>query len=251
MSDDAALLDSRGLQPGTRVGTATAAKSGDTVTVAINGTVTTVRVARDLAVAAGDVILINLYGALWVATGRLFPAAPGAIDPGAPPDPKPPAQSGTLVVPPVETRSYRNGAWRTDNSNVYQGEYGGGGLHTGAVFYGAAPRSLAGATVTAASVQVRRQQGGAFAAQATTMRLVTQATRPAGAPTLGASTSGPSLAVGATQSAFTLPTSWAQAMVDGTAGGIGFFDADGSPYVIFAGTGAWSPAWTMTIDWTR
>lgn len=250
-SDVTRRVAARGLQPTTRIGTATAAKSGDTVTVAINGITTTVRVARDLAVAAGDVVLLNLFGAQWVATGRLFDTAPGVVDPGAPPDPQPPAQSGTLPVPPVETRSYRNGAWRTDNTNVYQGEYGGGGNHTGAAFFGSAPRSLAGATVTAAVMAVRRLSGGAYAAQGTTMRLITEATRPSGAPTLGSSTSGPSLAVGATSSSFALPTAWVQAMVDGTAGGIGFFDADGSPYVIFAGTGSWSPAFTLTINWTR
>lgn len=236
---------------GSTIGTATAAKSGSTVTAVVNGVTVTVQVARDLTVASGDVLLINKYGSQWFAVGRLFTAAPA--DPLNLPVPpvNPGTTAGQLTVSPVETRSYRNGAWRTDNSNVYQGQYGGGGNHTGAVFYGGGPRSLAGATVTAATIQVRRQQGGFFAAQPTTMRLVTQATRPAGAPTLTSSTSGPSLATGATTNAFAIPASWAQAMVDGTSGGIGFFDSGGSPYVIFAGTGVWSPAFTMTIYWSR
>jgi hypothetical protein len=234
---------------GSVIGTATAAKSGSTVTAMINGVVVTVQVARDLSVSSGDVLLINKHGAQWVAVGRLYTAAPA--DPQNPAIPPVPAAAGTLTVSPVETRSYRSGAWRTDNTSVYQGQYGGGGNHTGAVFYGSAPRSLVGATVTGATIQVRRLSGGFFAAQPTTMRLVTEATRPAGAPTLTSSTSGPSLAVGATASAFAVPTSWAQAMVDGTAGGIGFFDSDGNPYVIFAGTGSWSPAFTLTIGWSR
>lgn len=236
---------------GSVLGTATGAKSGSTVGAVINGVVVTVQVARDLTVAAGDVLTINKYGSLWVAVGRLYTAAPAATHSPDSPPPNPGTASGTLVVAPVETRSRRNGAWRTDTTQVIQGEYGGGGNHTGAAFYGSAPQSLVGATVTAATVQVRRDGGGAFAAQATTMRLVTESTRPSGAPTLTSSTGGPSLAVGATDNSFTVPTSWAQAMVGGTAGGLGFFAAGGSPYVRFAGVGDWSPAFTMTINWTR
>lgn len=230
--------------------TATAAKSGSTVTATINGVVTTVQVARDLTVASGDVLVVDRIGAQWFALGRVFSAAPAVIEIEPAPPPKPAVVTGTLVVAPVETRSYRNSSWRTDNTEVYQGQYGGGGNHTGAVFYGTKPRSLAGTAVTAATIKVRRISGGTYAAQATTMRLVTQATRPAGGPTLGLTTSGPTLAVGS-EATFTIPDSWAQAMVDGTAGGLAFYDADGSPYVKFAGRGTWSPAFTLTISWRR
>lgn len=237
--------------PETRLATATAAKAGSTVTCMINDTLTTVQVARDLTVAIGDVLVCSRFGGQWIATARMFAAPPDVVDPGAAPPANPVSTSGVLVVSPVETRSYRNGGWRTDNTDVYQGQYGGGGNHTGAVFYGGAPRSLVGATVTAAGCQVRRLSGGFFAAQATTMRLMTQATRPGGAVTLGATWPGPSLPVNATQYGFPVPASWAQAMVDGTAGGLAFFVAGGEPYVRFAGIGDWSPAWTMTIYWTR
>ena len=236
---------------GVLLATATAAKSGSTVTANINGEVTTVQVARDLSVASGDVLLIHQVGAQWFASARVYAAAPAAVENDAPPAPKPSVVTGKLVVSPVDTRSYKGGSWRTDTTDVLQGEYGGTANNTGTVFYGTKPRSLAGATVTAAKIRVRRVRGGAFAAQATTMRLVTQATRPGGAPTLTSSTSGPSLAVGATNDSFTIPDSWAQAMVDGTAGGIAFYDADGSPYVRFAGRGTWSPAFTLTISWRR
>jgi hypothetical protein len=89
------------------------------------------------------------------------------------------------------------------------------------------------------------------AAQATTLRLVTQAKRPAGAPTLTSSTSGPSLRRGQTVDAFVIPDSWGQALVDGTSGGLAVFESDGSPYVILAGRGRWSAAFTMTISWYR
>lgn len=230
--------------------TATAAKSAGTVTATVNGKTTTVRVARDLTVASGDVLLVMRIGSQWWAFGRAFEAAPAVVDTPVAPDPKPTVVTGSLVVAPVETRSYR-GSWRDDNTDVYQGEYGGWGNHTGCAFYGSKPRSLAGATVTDNKLRVRRVQAGTFAAQATTMRLMTNATRPGGAPTLTSSTSGPSLAVGSTTNSFHVPNAWVQSMVDGTAGGLAFFDADGSPYVRFAGRGTWSAAFTLTIYWSR
>lgn len=235
---------------GAMLGRATATKSGSTITVEINGTVTTVQCNRDLAPAAGDILIVQRIGAQWFAICRVYTAAPAAQfnDTGVAANPA--TKAGTLTVAPVETRSYRSSGWRTDNTSVYQGQYGGWGNHTGSVFYGTGPRSLTGATVTSATVQVRRIEGGTFAAQPTTMRLVTESTRPAGAPTLGSTTSGPSLAVNG-QTSFTIPTSWAQAMVDGTAGGLAFFEADADPYVRFAGKGDWAPAFTLTINWQR
>ncbi|MEV0156871.1 hypothetical protein AB0H57_24510 [Micromonospora sp. NPDC050686] len=229
--------------------TATAAKSGSTVTATVNGTPTTVQVARDLAVASGDVLVVERIGSQWFAVARGFATAPTAVDNDAPPTPRPAVTSGRLAVSPVETRSYRPaGGWRGDVDDVLQGDYGGN--HTGAAFYATKPRSLAGATVTAATVRVRRLPGGDHAAQATTLRLVTEAARPAGAPTLGASTAGPALAVGG-ELEFAVPLSWAQQLVDGTAGGLAVYDATGAPYVRLAGRGSWSPAFTLTIMWQR
>jgi hypothetical protein len=231
--------------------TATAAKSSGTVAALIGDTAVTIRVTRDLAVAANDVLLVGQVGSQWWAFGRAGEAAVTPPTNDAAPPPKQTA-SGSLVITPVETRSYRpNFGWRTDNTDVYQGEYGGMGNHTGMAFYGTKARSLAGATVTSARIRVRRVSGGTYAAQATTMRLSSHRTRPAGAPSLGATTSGPSLAVGATNDSFAIPNSWAQDMVDGGSGSIAFFDADGSPYVRFAGRGTWSPAFTLTIRWQR
>lgn len=227
------------------------AKSSNKCTADIAGIVTTVNVLNDLTVAAGDALIVAKVGIEWFAIGRtaLVPAAP--VDPPDPPKPAAP-KTGKLVVSPVETRSYRSGSWRTDNDDVYQGQFGGNGNHTGAVFYGTKPRSLDGATVTKATIKVRRPDaGGANAAQATTMRLMTQAKRPSGAPTLTSSTSGPKLRRGTTDDSFTIPTSWAQAMVDGTAGGLAFFDSSGSPYVILSGRERWSAAFTLTISWSR
>jgi len=250
VSDFATTTVRPGREPIT--GYANAAKTGDTVDVWINGTIVTVKCARDITPAQYDLLLIMRNGMYWTAVCRLGTAS---VTPpygqGDAPIPRPPVTTGTSTFGPVETRSYRSLGWRTDNDDVYQGQYGGNGNHTGCAFYGSGPRSLAGATVLGATVQVRRKNaGGITAAQPTTMRLVTQSTRPGGAPTLGASTSGPSLAWGQS-TPFTIPTSWAQSMVDGTAGGLGFFVSTGSPYVIFDGRGAYSPSFTITIRWQR
>jgi hypothetical protein len=229
---------------------ATAAKTGSTAPAYVNGILTTIQIARDLTVASGDVLAVQRIGALWFALGRAFPSAPADPLNPAGPSPAPAIAVGTTPFAAVETRSYR-GSWRTDNDYVYQGQYGGQGNHTGCAFYGNGPRSLAGATVTSARVQIhRRNSGGMTAPQATTMRLVTEKTRPAGAPTLGASTAGPTLGWGGTTS-FAVPVSWAQSIVDGTAGGLGFFVAGGSPYVIFSGRSDYGPAFTLSIAWKR
>lgn len=232
-------------------GTATSVKSGSTFTVSINGKSTTAQALRDLTIAAGDVVALTKFGSQWLAVGRLYTAAPA--DPGnaAAPDPTPATRSGVSTFAPVETRSYRNSSWRTDNDNVYQGSFGSGN-HTGCAFYGNGPRSLAGATVTGARIVAHRHNGGGITApQTTTMRLVTERFRPGGAPTLGASTTGPTLGWNATNTAFAVPTSWAQSMVDGSAGGLGFFVSGGSPYVILSGRSEYRPAFTITISWTR
>jgi hypothetical protein len=238
--------------PSSRLATATAAKVGSLVAVDIDGVRVQVQCARDLTPAAGDVLAVVRFGGLWVATGRVYAAAVSLGTSGsAGPNPNALGTSGSLPVPPVETRSYRSGGWRTDTTQVVQGEYQSNGLHTGCAFYGAAPRSLVGATVQSASVVVRRAGGGAYVAAATTLWLVTEATRPSGAPTRTLSTAGPVLGVGAQSLAFPVPVAWAQAMVDGTAGGLALYDADGSPYARFDGIREWGPAWTLTINWSR
>lgn len=232
---------------------ATTAKVGDMCTADIAGVITSIWVIAEVSVSIGDALLVGKWGSTWFAIGHAVTTAPGtpADPPPDPPSPSPP-QTGKLVVSPVSTGSYRDSKWRTDNDDVYQGEYGGNGNHVGAVFYGSKPRSLDGATVTKATIRVRRpDRGGANAAQSTTLWLVTQSTKPSGAPTRTSSTSGPSLRRGQTNDTFTVPTSWVQDMVDGTAGGLAIYESDGSPYVILSGRGDWSAAFTLTIYWSR
>lgn len=235
-----------------QIGVAQGAKASGLLSVRIGGVIATVLAARDVTYAAGDRVALVRAADQWIAVCRLDTAAvTESADNAAPPPPNPSTVTGVRTFVPVETRSRQGGRWRFDNADVYQGQYGGTGNHIGAAFYGQGPRALAGATVTSASISVRRRNGGGLtAAQATTLRLVTEQTRPAGAPTLTSSTAGPSLRWGQTAE-FAVPTSWVQAMVDGTAGGLALYDASGTPYVIMDGRGAWSPAFSLKIYWSR
>lgn len=240
------------LKPETRLVTATAAKTGSTTTALVNGTPTTIEVARDLTVASGDVLVVVRFGAQWFAIARGFTAAPAAQDNDAAPEPSPALVTGRLAVAPTDTGSWTGSRWRTDDDAVRQGIYGTSGNHVGAVFYGSKLTSLAGGTVLDATMRVRRLALGQLqGAQPTTMHLITDLSRPTGAPTLGSSTAGPVLGIDETDSAFAVPVAWVQAMVDGTAGGIGFYDADGDPFIVLAGRNAWGPAFTLTVDWQR
>lgn len=249
MADPADIRVLSGL--GALTATATSTVSGSTCTAVVGETEVTVQVARDLTVAADDVLLVLRQGTQWWAIARLFAAAPTPPPPDPGPPPKPDIVTGTLVCAPVETRSYRaTFGWRTDSDDVYQGEYGGWGLHTGCAFYGSKPRSLTGATVTSATVRVKRRTGGGYFAVAGTLVQITEDTRPSGAPTVTGGSAVTIPAVGAV-STITVPTAYAQDLVDGVTGGLGFYDADGSPYARTAGRSYWSAAWMLTIGWSR
>lgn len=232
---------------------AVTAKTGSTCVAEIGGIETTIEVARDLTVVAGDALLVIRSGSSWYAVCRTGTAAPAAPDtPRPPPPPSAGVQTGRLVISPVETRSRQGSKWRTDTDDIYQGEYGSNGNHIGCAFYGKKARTIAGATVTGAALKVRRlDKGGTNAAQDTTLRLVAENFRPSGAPTLGSTADGPNLRRGQTDTYVAIPTSFGQALVDGSAGGIAVYEADGSPYVILAGRGSWGPAFTLTLAWRR
>lgn len=238
---------------GALIGMAASTVSSGFATIKVGDTSISAQVVRGLTLAVGDPVLLVRAGSKYVVSGLTTASTPTSPeDPDVAPAPNPGNTNGTLIVSPIETKTYRPSSWtQTGDDSVYQGEYGGYGLNQGCVFYGTKPRSLSGATVTSATVAVRRIRGGAYAAQTATLRLMTNATRPSGAPTLTSSTTGPTLAVDATNNSFTVPTSWVQAMVDGTAGGLAVYDADGSPYMKFAGRGDWSGAWVLKINWTR
>lgn len=257
-------------QKSTLLGRALTAVSSGACTVAVGGIEIAVRVVAGLTVAPGDQLLIVRQGSVYWAHAVTVaaPAGPPPEDSEPPssgdpaPAPKPTVTTGTLVCPPVATSTWRDSKWRTDigsstSADTYQGRYAGSsyGRNHGFAFYGSKPRSLAGATVTKATVRLRRLTSGDYARRTPTMRLVTQATRPAGFPTLNESISGPSLGVinqvSPWETTFTLPDAWGQAIVDGTRGALAISISADTPYIRLAGRGSWSAAWTLTLYWRR
>lgn len=242
-----------GVRPWVTRAIASSSKTGEVCTADINGVDTTIFVARDQAVTAGDALWVLKNGTQWVAIGRAGTAAPAAPDepPVTAPKPKPP-KTGKKVIYPVLTRSYNtNYGWR-DSDAVYQGEYGSNGNHYGCAFYGNRFDGLKGATCQRISVNIKRKsEGGQASAQGLTIRLYSNKTRPSGAPSITNNTSGPSLRWGAKDTDFVLPNTWGQALIDGSAGGLGVYESDGSPYVILHGRSSYSLSFVVTINWVR
>lgn len=256
---------------GVLVGQALTAASGGALTLLVGGVQVTARVVAGLTVNAQDQVLVTRRNSTYYVTNVVAPAPVVAPPPPPPPpdtapskgDPAPPprpvTRTGNLTCSAVSTATFRDGSWRSDtgpvdSADTYQGRYSGSsfGRMTGCAFYGSKPRTLHGATVTRATVHVRRMSGsGINAASTATLRLLSQSTRPSGAPTLNESTTGPSLAVGATNNSFAIPTSWAQAMVDGTRGGLAISISSDTPYICLAGRRSWSAAWALVISWRR
>jgi hypothetical protein len=250
-------------------GTALTAAASNCCLVTVGGITVTARVAVGLTVAAGNIVLMARLGSLYYVV-IVVPVAPTStpatppppdappVDTGdKPPTPRPSTTTGTLTCVPVATACYRNSSWRSDGNpansfDLYQGRYSGSsyGRNTGAAFYGSKPHTLSGATCTKVTVKIKRLSAGDFAARSATLRLVSQTSRPGGAPTLNETTSGPSLAIN-TSTTFTLPTSWGQALIDGTRGGIAIAISSDDPYIRFAGRNSWSAAMTLTLSWRR
>jgi hypothetical protein len=238
---------------GAVVGLALAAAASTSVAVSIGGQAVTVKTSRALAVAAGDLVSCVRHGSTWYVLAVLGPAALdlAAVAADAAPDVRPPARTGRFVIHPVDTATYRASAgWRDDTTDLLQGDQSGTGRLTGAALYGTKATALAGATVTNAIVKLQRLDGGDFTAAAPTLKKVTEATRPAGAPTLTGSAAGPSLRPGDTADV-DITTAWGQALVDGTIGGLAIDVAADTPYLRLAGRDSWAAGMTVVLDWRR
>lgn len=241
--------------PATSTAVAVTASSGAACTATINGVDVVVSLARDLTVAAGDVLLVHRVVDRYVGCCRLFTTAPTPPEPDPDalvvPDPNAALVTGRTVIMPTFTGTYRDGVWLTSTTDTLQGEQGGYGNATGVAVYGVKPSTLDGATVLQATVRLTRLHGGPPGPAGTTLWLVTETDQPAGAPTLTSTTAGPALDRAETGDAFEVPASWVQAMADGTAGGLAVHDTDGDPYLRLAGRGTDPAAWMLVVDWER
>lgn len=230
-------------------------RSGTQVTVEVGGeALPPIQLARHLhdpaAAAAGDACLIGEHLGARVVIGVLGTAA---APPPPPPDPdqdedvtdKPPdVVTGSTPVRPVWTGSYRGG-WRGDTADLYQGDWTGRGIQTGAAFYGPGIRAwdfIAGLTTL-----LRRIRGaGVSTAQRPTMALLAGDTRPGSTPTILATTPGPLLAPG-DEHGWAWPTGWVEQVQDGTAGGLGITSGGSrTPYIGLTSSGG---GMTTTVHW--
>lgn len=193
----------------------------------------------------------------WIIVGKQ-----GTYTPPAPPPtqaPPPPAVNYyTASVVPVSTGSYRGG-WRSDTSDLFQGDYTGRGINTGAAFYGDQIVGLGANLAWPVGITLTTQRigGGSFASVSPT--LITIGDRyPAGAPSGLASTAGVGLTIGATGTQLLpgsvttgAPTGMVLALMNGTAGGLGIYVASTTPYCGWAGLGTWGAAMSLSISYYR
>lgn len=223
-------------------------RTGTTVVVSVDGEeLPPIALARHLhdtsQAAAGDACLIGtVHGAKTVIA--VLGAAPAPPTPAPPPPAegggdgtdtgvKPPTveRTGSSPVRPVWTGTYRGG-WRTDTADLYQGDWTGRGLNTGAAFYGNGFRAWD--ELTRVTVALRRKAGaGVFAGERPRMVLLAGGTRPGGAPTILAAELGPSLTAGGSggSGSWDVPESWLPQLMSGAAGGIGIHINSRDPYL--------------------
>lgn len=218
-----------------------------TLRLADNSTLTVPKL-RSYSPSVSDVALVLKAGGAMYALGALNAAPVTPPDPSVDPDPEPPSSTTvrSKTFRPTFTGTYRNG-WRGDTSALYQGDWTGRGTNYGAAYYGSGPGGLSGIAVSA-TVRMQRHSGGAYGGQSPTLRLLTNKSRPGGFPSYSKALRGPSLSIGESKT-FSIPVSWAQALINGTAGGIGIGVGSSSPYIQLAGRGAWGPAMELTIRW--
>lgn len=233
-----------------RVGEVTAGLSGGRITVLVDESSLKLPSVRGYTPTVGDQVLVLLRGQGGYVVGALGSAPPpppapeDPVNPWKPPPPEDPVK-GSDPFKPVFTGSYRGG-WRGDTRNLYQGDWSGRGVNTGAAYFGLGPRGLRGATATRVRITLERLSGGIYGGQSPTLRLLTDKKKPAGAPAeVGPSTAGPSLDIGERRT-FDLPVAWGQSMIDGNSGGVGIRVAGSSPYIQLNGARI-----VLRIDWRK
>lgn len=232
-----------------------------TVNVRFLGTTIKCRAGRGVTTAAGDVVLVLRSKNELIVVERFHAAAPtGAADDlnSYPPNPWASVQSGSTVIHPVETRSYRDSlGWRKDTDDVFQGDWGGNN-HAGCAFYGKKAVSLLGGEVLSAKVKVKRDPGSQWSThEATTLKRITQNTLThamvkdkTGPDFVSGTIDGPRLSPNEAEN-FTLPVSWGQDLVDGTAGGLAIHTNSNDPKARLEGRHSWGPAFTLLLTWRR
>jgi hypothetical protein len=183
---------------------------------------------RDLTVAVDDLVLVGTDAGTWVlvrlGTGTLWTIPPDMAT-WTPPAPG----RSQEAVSPVGSGSWRGGAWRSDTSQLYCGDWSGKGVNQGGVWYGTGFRGRG--TLSGLKVPLIRRAGGVNGAQTPTMLLLPNDTRPGSWSAPVATVAGPALSINVWTDWYP-PGAWLTALENGSAGGIGIGQAGASPYIV-------------------
>lgn len=246
-----------------RVGQVTAATAGaKAITVELDGTAVLVPTLAGTTYAVGQTVLVARDGrqAGYVLGAIGQPPAPPPPDPVyVPPAPKPAQQepgstvkrySKTLL--PSSTGTYRGGSWRSTR-NLYQGDWGGWGINTGAAFYGNQFVGLRAKLTSPRSAVVRysRTSGGVFGSQSPTFWTLTQRSRPSGAPTRRLSAVGDGVTTSGSDrhESWALPTAMLDELLSGQAGGLGIYVPGSNPYIVLSGPQEVATSLSITVNY--
>lgn len=164
------------------------------------------------------------------------------------PTPPPARVEQTMSFRPTFTGTYRGASWRTDTTDLYQGQGPVAGTDYGAAYYGGALAPVGATEALSGTVRIRRLPTGKSASLSPRMRLLTDSERPSGAPSFSAEFDGPALAIDEA-SVVTLPVDWVAALLNGSAGGIGI--GGGDAYMRLAGPSNWAPAMELTLTYRK
>lgn len=236
-----------------RVGEIAGTAAAGRVPVVVDGVTLDLHTLRSYAPTIGDEALVLLRGGQGYVVGALgtAPPAPLPTDEDGTGIPTP-SRSGSTILRPVQTDTYRTGVGWLGVVDMIQGAaMAGGAANHGAAYFGDGPRGLRTVTPLRGYITLTRLEGG-WPVVHPEFRLLTTKTRPAGAPaysdTFDTAAFGlPTISVGQTVT-WELPTTWVLELVAGTAGGIGVLR---DPDIGFGYMRAEGPRATLRIDWRR
>lgn len=240
--------------------------AGSTVTVSLTDDpsadlVTAPKLRAYTAPAVNDVVILAKSGQSLYCLGALnaSPVPPPNPENEGPPLPSGGGTSGGEMSPtppaapvqvtkslrPIFTGTYRGTAWRTDTTDLYQGQGTIAGVEYGAAYYGSALTALGASEALSGTVRMQRIRAGYASANTPRLRLLTNSDPPPGFPSFTVEIDGPLLSV---DEAVTvdLPLTWVTALLDGSAGGIGI---GGDAYMRIAGPSNWAPAMELTLTY--
>jgi hypothetical protein len=202
-----------------RTGVVATLLTGNRITVNINGVNVSMRRGLHFTPAVGDVVLVATTGIgdSWAIMAIATGTAPTPV-------PAPPAtpSNGYITWPALDAGTWRAGARRTDRSDVLAGD-DGGGVNTGAWFYGdAIAASMGGLTATSAYMCIDRRDGSSGDPIPISLYLHNSTAAPtSGAPV---SIAGPTDIGNVALGQLTwlqVPLAWVNQIIAGTAAGLG------------------------------